>query len=79
MEAAVRQREEIGAARACQRQHARAAHGDVRLYTLRNQLIHGAPKQVAWSSLEALRVKIRAHADTVSKAMRGNLERWIIK
>jgi hypothetical protein len=49
------------------------------LNQIAKHLNEGLPEQVTPASLEKLRAEIRAHVDTVSKAMRGNLERWVIK
>jgi hypothetical protein len=49
------------------------------LNQIAKHLNEGLPEQVTPAILEKLRAKIRAHVDIVSKVMRGNLERWIIK
>jgi hypothetical protein len=49
------------------------------LNQIAKHLHEGLPEQVTPAAVENLRAEIRAHVEAVSKAMRGNLERWIIR
>jgi hypothetical protein len=49
------------------------------LNQIAKHLNEGLPEQVTPSTIERLRAEIRAHVEAVSKIMRSNLERWVIR
>jgi hypothetical protein len=49
------------------------------LNQIAKRLHEGLPEQVTPADIERLRQEIKKHVERVSKAIRGNLERWIIQ